>query len=95
MKNRTFKIYSSVYEWNFSGLHSTQTTYITTVPDVRPVVAEIRSLVRFLFPEYEIDETDISLAERIRSGLPYGEISVPFRMPDDFISRSCVLCETF
>lgn len=95
MKTRTFKIYSSVYEWNFSGLHSTATHYLTTVPDVKPTVSEIRSLVRSMFPEYEIDETDISLAERIRSGLPVGEISVPFRMPDEFITRSVVLTETF
>ena len=95
MKTRSFRIYSSVSEFNFSGLHSTHMTEVTVIPDIVPTVKNIRSLVRSLFPEYEIDETDMTLSERIHSDLDIGMISVPFKMPDEFISRSCVLMEVF
>ena len=98
MKSRTWKIYSAVSEYNFSGLHSTKTTYLTTVPDIVPTVKNIRSVVRSLFPEYEIDETDWTLAEQIRSNFDIGMISVALKMPgtkyrDEFLSRSCELME--
>ena len=93
MKKRVFRIYSQVSEYNFSGLHQTKATYLTTVPNVSPTVKEIRSIVRELFPEYQIDETWSSLAETIRSNLDIGYISVPFKGNDEFISRSCLLEE--
>lgn len=95
MKKRTFKIYSSIREWNFSGLKTGKETYLTTIPDVLPTVKEIRSIVRSLFPEYEIDETDAPLSKCIHENLDIGMISVPLATHDMFISRSCVFMEVF
>lgn len=95
MKKRVFRIYSQVSEYNFSGLHQTKTTYITTIPNVSPTIKSIRSIVSELFPEYQIEETWQTLAETIRSNLDIGYISVPFKGSDEFISRSCLLEEVF
>lgn len=98
MKPRSWKVYDSVHEYNFSGLHSTVDTYIKTVPDVVPTVKNIRSLVLSLFPGYEIDETDWPLSAQIHSSLDIGMISVDLKpigqkYRDDFRSRSCYLSE--
>lgn len=93
MKSRAYEIYSSISEYNFSGLHSTKMVYLTTIPPVVPTVKNIRSVVRSFFPEYEIDETYETIKSRISSGNEIGMISVPFVSNDDFISRSCVLME--
>lgn len=93
MKKRVFRVYEGVHEWNFSGLSSYKNIYITTVPALAPTVNNIRSLVRSLFPEYEIDETDMTLFEMIHSDLDIGMVSVRLKTADMFLSRSCVLME--
>ena len=95
MKKRTFAVYSTVSEHNFSGLSQTKMTYLTTIPNVLPTVKEIRSLVSSFFPEYEIEETWATLAEQIRSNLDIGMISVSFKTNDEFITHGCTLEEVF
>lgn len=95
MTARSYKVSISAYEWNFSGLHSLNDHYVTTVRDFVPTVSNIRSLISNLFPNEQIDERDMTLYEQIHSMFDCGMIDVSLVSCDMFLSRSVSMMEVF
>lgn len=93
MNARSFKVSLSSHEWNFSGLSCGKEKYITTINNFVPTVNNVRSLIRSLFPDEQIDERDMTLFEQIHSMLDIGLIDVSLVSCDMFLSRSVSMTE--
>lgn len=93
MTAHSYKISLSASVWNLAYMRSLKDKYITTVYDFLPTAENIRSLIASLFPNEQIDERDMSLAEQIVYRCSNNKISISLRSYDRSLSRSVSIQE--